>query len=257
MSASLLPWAISFYYGAEVERRQERSREPRANTVAGSSESWDSYGGSFSRESSMSLRQLQWPWFAILARTGREKSTTLLLENLGYQCFLPVSKSRRQWSDRVKELEVPLFPGYLFCRMNPHNRLPVLQTPGVIQIVGVGKSPIPVEEEEIAAIQCAEKSGLSVMPWPYLKVGHVARIEDGPLSGLTGIVVKIKSGLKLVLSVTLLQRSVAVEVDRHWLSVHPNGVPSAFKDATDSSTSVDPAHLSGAQGFPNKMVEAD
>jgi len=142
--------------------------------------------------------------------------------------------------------------------MNPHNRLPVLQTPGVIQIVGVGKSPIPVEEEEISAIQRAEKSGLSVMPWPYLKVGHVARIEDGPLSGLTGIVVKIKSGLKLVLSVTLLQRSVAVEVDRHWLSVHPNGGPSAFfKDATDSETPVDPAHLSGAQVFANKLVEAD
>ena len=153
---------------------------------------------------------------------------------------------------------MPLFPGYLFCRMNPHNRLPVLQTPGVIQIVGVGKSPIPVEEEEIAAIQRAEKSGLSVMPWPYLKVGHVARIEDGPLSGLTGIVVKIKSGLKLVLSVTLLQRSVAVEVDRHWLSVHPNGGPSAVvKDASDFSTSVDPAHLSGAQVFANKLVEAD
>ena len=205
----------------------------------------------------MSVRQLQWPWFAILARTGREKSTTLLLENLGYHCFLPVSKSRRQWSDRIKELAVPLFPGYLFCRMNPHNRLPVLQTPGVIQIVGVGKSPIPVEEEEIAAIQRAEKSGLSVMPWPYLKVGYVARIEDGPLCGLSGIVVKIKSGLKLVLSVTLLQRSVAVEVDRHWLSVHPNEGPSAGKDASDSSTSVDPAHLSGAQGFPNKLIEAD
>src|SRR2546423_5267747 len=188
----------------------------------------------------MSLRQLQWPWFAVLARTGREKSTTLLLENLGYQCFLPVSKSRRQWSDRIKELDVPLFPGYLFCRMNPHNRLPVLQTPGVIQIVGVGKSPIPVEEEEIAAIQRAEKSGLSVMPWPYLKVGYVARIEDGPLSGLSGIIVKIKSGLKLVLSVTLLQRSVAVEVDRNWLSAPLHGSSMRFKVGPASSTPVAP-----------------
>ena len=184
----------------------------------------------------MSLRQLQWPWFAILARTGREKSTTLLLENLGYQCFLPVNKSRRQWSDRIKELEVPLFPGYLFCRMNPHNRLPVLQTPGVIQIVGVGKSPIPVEEQEIAAIQCVGKSGLATMPWPYMEVGHVVQIEDGPLRGLTGIVVKIKSGLKLVLSVSLLQRSVAVEVDRSWVSgVHPSR-PAAIEAWPDRST---------------------
>lgn len=123
----------------------------------------------------------------------------------------------RRWSDRMKEVEVPLFPGYLFCRMDPHNRLPVLMTPGVIQIVGVGKAPIPVGEEEIAAIQRVGKSGLSTMPWPYVQVGHVARIEDGPLRGMSGIVIKIKSGLKLVLSVNLLQRSVAVEIDRSWI----------------------------------------
>jgi transcription antitermination factor NusG len=86
-----------------------------------------------------------------------------------------------------------------------------------MQIVGVGKTPIPVAEEEIAAIQRVGKSGLSTMPWPYLEVGHIARIEDGPLRGMTGIVVKIKSGLKLVLSVNLLQRSVAVEIDRSWI----------------------------------------
>ena len=171
----------------------------------------------------MGDRNQQWPWFAILARTGREKTANLLLENAGYECFLPISKDMRRWSDRMKEVEVPLFPGYLFCRMNPHNRLPVLMTPGVIQIAGAGKTPIPVGEEEIAAIQRVEKSGLSTMPWPYLEVGHVARIEDGPLRGMSGIVIKIKSGLKLVLSVNLLQRSVAAEIDRSWIRAeHPN-----------------------------------
>jgi transcription antitermination factor NusG len=165
----------------------------------------------------MGNRTQPWPWFAILVRTSREKAANSLLENTGYECFLPVSKYMRRWSDRVKEVEVPLFPGYLFCRMNQHNRLPVLMTPGVMQIVGVGKTPVPVEEEEIAAIQRVGTSGLSTMPWPYLEVGHVARIEDGPLRGMTGIVVKIKSGLKLVLSVSLLQRSVAVEIDRSWI----------------------------------------
>jgi transcription antitermination factor NusG len=166
----------------------------------------------------MGIRNQQWPWFAILARTGRERTATMLLENAGYECYLPVSKFVRRWSDRMKEVEVPLFPGYLFCRMNQHNRLPVLMTPGVIQIVGVGKTPIPVEEQEIAAIQRVGKSGLPTMPWPYLEVGHVVRIEEGPLDGLTGVVLKIKSGLKLVLSVSLLQRSVAVEIDRRWIS---------------------------------------
>jgi transcription antitermination factor NusG len=173
-----------------------------------------------------------WPWFAILVRTSREKAANSLLENTGYECFLPISKYVRRWSDRMKEVEVPLFPGYLFCRMNQHNRLPVLMTPGVIQIVGVGKTPVPVGEEEIAAIQRVGKSGLSTMPWPYLEVGHVARIEDGPLRGTTGIVIKIKSGLKLVLSVSLLQRSVAVEIDRSWIgAAYPVG-PTANQTAS-------------------------
>lgn len=177
----------------------------------------------------MSNHDQQWPWFAVLVRTSREKTANLLLENAGYECFLPTSKYMRRWSDRMKEVEVPLFPGYLFCRMNPHNRLPVLMTPGVIQIVGVGKTPIPVEEEEIAAIQRAGKSGLSTMPWPYLEVGHVVRVEDGPLRGMTGIIVKIKFGLKLVLSVSLLQRSVAVEIDRSWVGSALPGRPVAIE----------------------------
>jgi transcription antitermination factor NusG len=160
----------------------------------------------------------QWPWFAILTKARTEKKAALLLENTGYACYLPTCRFKREWSDRVKEIELPLFPGYLFCRMNPHNRLPVLITPGVIQIVGVGKTPVPVDEHEIAAIQRLEKSTLPTMPWPYMQVGHVARIEEGPLKGLTGIVTRIKSGLKLVLSVNLLQRSVAVEIDRKWIS---------------------------------------
>src|SRR6059036_2645462 len=101
----------------------------------------------------MSITNRQWPWFAIVARTGREKYATMLLENAGFEWFLPISKSTRKWSDRMKEIEVPLFPGYLFCRMNPNDRLPVLTTPGVIQIAGTGKTPIPVEEHEIAAVQ--------------------------------------------------------------------------------------------------------
>jgi len=180
----------------------------------------------------------QWPWFAIMARTGREKSSTLLLENAGYECLLPVSKYTRHWSDRKKEVEVPLFPGYLFCRMDPCDRLPVLMTPGVIQIVGAGKTLIPVQEEEIVAIQRVVRNGLVTMPWPYLQVGQVARIEEGPLRGMTGIIVRIKSGMKLVLSVSLLQRSVAVEIDRSWISgVHPTR-PAAIEARIDLSTAI-------------------
>jgi transcription antitermination factor NusG len=182
----------------------------------------------------------------------------LLLENAGYECYLPTSKNTRQWSDRTKDVEVPLFPGYLFCRMNPHNRLPVLMTPGVLQIVGVGKTPIPVEEEEIAAIQRVGKSGLPTMPWPYLEVGHVVRIEEGPLRGLTGIVQKIKSGLKLVLSVSLLQRSVAVEIDRQWISNTLGPIkPSPVETQTETPRSVGPMRSDSAKGLLGEAADTD
>ena len=182
----------------------------------------------------MGTRNHSWPWFAILTKAGREKNATLLLENSGFECYLPVSKSSRKWSDRTKEIDVPLFPGYLFCRMNPNDRLPVLITPGVVQIVGTGKTPIPIEEQEIAAIQRVGSSGLSTMPWPYLQVGQMARIEEGPLQGMSGIVVRIKSGLKLVLSVQLLQRSIAVEIDRSWIRATQSTRAAQHRAATET-----------------------
>jgi transcription antitermination factor NusG len=202
----------------------------------------------------MGIHNQQWPWYAIMVRTNREKIATMLLENAGYHCYLPLTKCTRRWSDRVKESEVPLFPGYLFCRMNPHNRLPVLMTPGVIQIVGMGKMPVPVEEQEITAIQRVGKSGLPTMPWPFLQVGHVAQVEEGPLQGMTGIVIRIKSGMKLVLSVNLLQRSVAVEIDRSWISAAHSARQAANQTSSDRLTpvSMDPNKLSAAQGFPGQ-----
>jgi transcription antitermination factor NusG len=195
----------------------------------------------------MGVCNQEWPWFAIQVKTCREKIANSLLQNAGYECFLPLSKSRRRWSDRIKELEVPLFPGYLFSRFDPHNRLPILMTPGIIQIVGIGKTPLPIEEEEITAIQRAAKSDLSAMPWPFLQVGQVARIEYGPLRGLTGIVVRIKSGLKLVLSVSLLQRSVAVEVDRSWLSKDQPIRPAALGVEFGFSTRLNANNLASAR----------
>lgn len=218
----------------------------------------DSYGGSVSGRKKMAVRSQQWPWFAVLVRTGREKTANLLLENSGYECFLPVTQNTRRWSDRTKVIEVPLFPGYLFCRMNPHNRLTVLMTPGVMQIVGVGKTPIPVEDEEIEAIQRVQKSGLSAMPWPYMQIGNMAQILEGPLRGLTGIVVKIKSGMKLVLSVSLLQRSVAVEVDRNWVGEVQAARPAEINAMRHpSSVLSDPLALSAMKGGGDKTVQAD
>jgi transcription antitermination factor NusG len=153
------------------------------------------------------------PWFALQVRTRQEASVGEQLCRQGYERFLPLYKVRKRWSDRIKEVEAPLFPGYLFCRFNPHDRLPILKTPGVIQVVGFKDGPTAVDESEILSLQTLVAAGVPHQPWPFLAAGDRVRIESGPLVGLEGILAEVKRSHRLVLSVTLLQRSVAVEID--------------------------------------------
>jgi transcription antitermination factor NusG len=157
------------------------------------------------------------PWYAVRVKSRHENTVASHLLGRGYQAFLPLYKSRNRWSDRFKEVELPLFPGYVFCRFNPLNRLPVLTIPGVVYVVGAGRTLLPIDETEIAAIQTAVKSGLPSQPWPFLQIGHRVRIEHGPLSGVEGILLGFRGNQRLVLSITLLQRSVAVQVDSSWV----------------------------------------
>ena len=138
----------------------------------------------------------------------------------GFEAFLPTRHVRRQWSDRVKNVEVPVFPGYLFCRFQPGERVRVLDAPAVIQILGIGGTPTPVSDAEIATIQTMVVSRLMITPWPYLCSGQHVQIKRGPLAGIDGIVAKSEDGKpRVVVSVTLLQRSVAAEVERDWISL--------------------------------------
>lgn len=160
----------------------------------------------------------QFPWYAVHCWLRKESLIAAQLEGQGFECFLPKYKSLREWSDRRKEVERPLFPGYLFCRFDYTQRRPVVVTPGVLQIVGCGRTPMPIEDREIQAIQIAVASGVPGQPWPYLEVGEKVRIHTGALSGLEGILVNFKGHHRVVLSVTLLQRSVALEVDLSWVA---------------------------------------
>jgi transcription antitermination factor NusG len=164
------------------------------------------------------------PWFALQVRTRHETAIAGFLDAKGYEQFVPTYKIQKRWSDRVKVTEAPLFPGYLFCRFDPQFRLPILKTPGVIQVVGFNRIPTPIDETEIHAIQTLMASGLTTQPWPFLAVGDRVRIDSGPLRGLDGIVVKLKENHRLVVSVTLLRRSVAVEIDSAL--VEPNATSS-------------------------------
>jgi len=157
-------------------------------------------------------------WYALHVRSRKESYIASQIQGQDYECLLPTYKSIRNWSDRVKELEQPLFPGYLFCRFDFQSRRQVVTTPGVLQIVGYGRTAIPVSDEEIQALQLAVSSGIAKQPWPYLEVGQRVRVNHGTLAGLEGILVNVKGNHRVVLSVSLLQRSVAMEVETSWLS---------------------------------------
>ena len=157
-------------------------------------------------------------WYALQTRLRYEQFAALHLRSKGYEPFLPVYTCRRPWADRIKKIETPLFPGYLFCRFDLMNRLPILVTPGIIQVVGSGKTPIPIQDTEISAIQAVVQSGLPRQPWPFLQLGEKVRIACGPLGGHEGILLNVKGNHRLVLSVSLLRRSVAVEIDSAWVS---------------------------------------
>ena len=158
------------------------------------------------------------PWYALQCWVRKESLIVTQLETQGFDCFLPKYKSVREWSDRKKEVEQPLFPGYVFCRFEYSQRRPIVVTPGVLQVVGCGRTPMPVEQREIEAIQFAIASEVPTQPWPYLAIGERVRIHTGKLSGLEGILVNFKGNHRVVLSVSLLQRSVALEVDLAWVT---------------------------------------
>src|ERR1700683_5379351 len=130
-------------------------------------------------------------WFALQVRTRWESSTAVLLSGKGYEALLPTYKTKKRWNGRLREISAPLFPGYVFCRFDALKRLPILVTPGVMAVVGRGRTPVPVEDSEISAIQTLVSSGLPVEPWPYLEVGQRVRIEDAALSGLEGILMGV------------------------------------------------------------------
>jgi transcription antitermination factor NusG len=158
------------------------------------------------------------PWFALSVRPRHEKNVATYLSGKGYDQYLPLYLSRRQWSDRVKPVDLPLFGGYVFSRFDPLKRLPILTIPGVLSVVSFGQGPAPVDDGELSAIRRIAESGAPAEPWPFLKVGQRVRVERGPLAGVEGILLQMRSQSRIVVSVSLLQRSVAAEVGRDCIS---------------------------------------
>lgn len=152
-------------------------------------------------------------WYALHVRHQHERQIEKLLRYQGWATLAPMYRSQRQWSDRVKEIELPIFAGYIFCQFAPEERARVEDTPGILQVVKFLGQPAAIEEHEIAGIQAMVASKVQLTPWPYLKVGDRVRVERGPLRGLEGTLLRGSEGSRLVVGVEMLQRSIAAEVD--------------------------------------------
>jgi len=152
-------------------------------------------------------------WFAINVKPRHEKSVTEALRRQGLELFLPLYQESHAWSDRIKRVELPLFAGYVFCRFSFADRVKVWSTRGVIRVLGAGNVFAPLSEDQIADLRAVVASGLPSRPCPYLVPGEPVRVERGPLIGLRGTVLRNKGVASIVVSIEILQRSVAVEVE--------------------------------------------
>jgi transcriptional antiterminator NusG len=190
---------------------------------------WDPNSGSIGKNKN---------WFAIKVRDRFERRVTEGMEYKNIETFLPVNSFRRRWSDRVKTLDVPLFAGYAFCRIERAHRVPILTIPGVQYFVGAAREPAPVPDSEIESIRALLRSGVTPSPRPYLAGGEQVRIEDGPLRGVQGVLLMGEDGDQLVVSISLLQRSLTVTVDR---------------DSVAALSGVRSTALCGAEARPDRL----
>jgi transcription antitermination factor NusG len=157
-------------------------------------------------------------WYALFVRSRHEKTVEKSLRSKCYNVFSPSCRTKRKRVDRIAEIEVALFPGYVFCQFDPSKRLPILMTPGVVGVVGRGNRPVPVDDTEIASIRTVALAGRSVQPWPFLRAGQRIRMQSGPLTGIEGIFLRVQDEDHLIVSITLLQRAVSVVIEKDSVS---------------------------------------
>ena len=188
-------------------------------------------------------------WFALLVKPRHEKAVAAALRSKHFEEFLPLRSVRRKWSDRFKVVEVPLLAGYAFCRFEPCDKVRILRTPGVRKVVGWGATPVPVEETEIQALQTVMQAGL-----PPRRVRSCARDNRSVSIAVrsaasAGAAAESRGRSRLVVSVTLLQRSVAVEVEQAWIS------PANWSEALTAAPANREPHRGAGMSRHNRRVE--
>ncbi len=159
------------------------------------------------------------PWYVTYTCPRHEKRVATQIEGHRISCFLPLYRSTRCWKDRRKELELPLFPGYVFVQIAPQNRLQVLKLPGVVRLVTFNGQPAALPLGEVEALRNRLSASPRIEPHPYLRVGRRVRVRSGPMQGLEGIILRKKDSCRVIFSIDLIRRSVAVEVDEFDVEV--------------------------------------
>ena len=152
-------------------------------------------------------------WYALYTYPRHEKLVAQQIERRHICCFLPLYRSVRRWKDRRKELELALFPGYVFVNIELQNRLQVLKVPGAVRLVTFNGQPAALPQQEIESLRKRQSSFGAILPHPYLCVGRRVRVRSGPMQGLEGIIRRSKDKCRVVFSLDLIMRSVSVEVD--------------------------------------------
>ena len=153
------------------------------------------------------------PWYAVYTCANHEKRIAKQFNERSIENFLPLYEAVRRWKDRQMRIEVPLFPGYIFVRHSLRDRLKILQVPGVVRLVGFNNAVAPLPIEDIETLRNGLKRSSHAKPHPYLTVGRRVRIVRGPFEGLEGVLVRRKARLRVVVSIELIMRSVAMDVD--------------------------------------------
>ena len=152
-------------------------------------------------------------WYAAYTAANHEKRVATQLSARSVEHFLPLYESVRRWKDRRVQLELPLFPGYVFVRLALRDRLQVMEIPSVARLVGFNRTPTPLPDGEIEALKASLEGGVRAVPHPYLKVGRRVRITSGPFEGLEGILIRKKNELRFVISLDMIQRSILLQID--------------------------------------------
>ena len=153
------------------------------------------------------------PWYALYTRSRHEKQVAAQLQGRDIEIFLPLYTSVRHWKDRRVSLELPLFPGYIFVHASFQHRVDVLSVPGAVRFVAFNGRPAALPESDLRRLRAGLDQGVRAQPHPYLKVGRRVRVRNGPLAGTEGILLRKKNQFRLIVSIDLIQRSVAVEID--------------------------------------------